>query len=138
MAGQRRLHHVERAGQVGGQDAIPMLRSDLLQPSVDDIEAGIVDQDVDASEAPDQASGDGARLVAVGDVERLDHRGAADAGNRRGDLLQLVAPPSEESDSGACAGEHQCPSLADSRPGTGHPDRFPRKILHRIPPAMID
>src|SRR6185436_12698526 len=69
-AGQYRLHAVEHPGQVDRHDLVPAVDRDVLETALRVVDAGAVDQDVDAAVALGDLGAGPRHLVLVCDVER--------------------------------------------------------------------
>jgi hypothetical protein len=78
--------------------ATPLTRFAAVEAPVDDLKPGVVDEDVDPSEALDQSVGGLSDLCAVCDVKRLDGGSASKCLDLSGNPLKFVASASEEND----------------------------------------
>jgi len=120
---EKRLRHVERAGEVDRHDVLPVL-GDGVQIGSDGVaprDAGIVDQDRSGPEPGGDLAGDGAAGFGVGDVEREGHRLEAFAGNLGGGLFRRLSIDVENGKAGALARKANRDGAADAgaRAGDG-------------------
>jgi hypothetical protein len=109
----------ERAGQVGVDDAVPFLKRKRLRGFAD-IDAGVVDENVDAAELAADALDHGCNSRFVGDVGRHGNGPGAkpfDAGDRRG-RLRLIAP--DDRDRGSSFRQPARHAKSDAAIAAGH------------------
>src|SRR6266446_8214940 len=94
---QYRLYAVEGAGQVDGDDAVPILRTHLTDHPPHG-GAGAVDENVDAAPGLGYALGQSGEGVAIHDIERICRRMAVPAGNLGRNRLGRRRIPVENGD----------------------------------------
>jgi len=95
-----RLRAQERAGEIGPDDAIPFLEIERVRGFAD-VDAGVVDENVDPAELPPDALDHGGDRGLVGDISGDGYRfgaGLFEFSDRRG-RLRFVAP--DDCDAGA-------------------------------------
>ena len=118
---QHRRRGVERAGEVGLDDSVEALRTDLAPAPVLDVDAGAIDEDVAAAELLLDALRHRPHLRRVAHVRRLDQRGSAGGADHAGGLLQRLGSPPAQDQPRAGLGESDRPGLADAGARSGNP-----------------
>jgi len=114
----------EDAGQVGGQDRVPV-RVLHAQHQVVPGHAGVVHQAVDPAVGLEDPSGRGGDRRAVGDVDRDGLGPAAGACDLLHGLRQTGAVPSREHDHGALGSERARDGPSDATRAPRHQDDLP-------------
>ncbi len=121
---QERLGHVEDAGEVDGDDVLPVLDHGVggAEHAVAPRDAGIVDQDRHRPDLLGDAPGDGDAILGLGDVERKTRRRpagiadllcrlfgglAVDVEQHHLGALAGIAERNRAPDAGACAGDNR-------------------------------
>ena len=122
----RCLDHVERPGEVDGENIVPILGRDFGETSVDNIESRVVDENIDAPQTLQQSLAGLTDLLAVGNIQCLDRGLPTDGFDLRCNLIELVAPAANEGDRGALLREHEAPAL---------PIPVPAPVIHTTLPA---
>ena len=118
-AGQHRLRHDEGRGEIGGNDRVPILGRKILQWSTP-LNAGVVDQNVDATMTCNHRIDAGKYGSAIDDIERL-HVGLEAFGDQRiGGAPQFVRLAAVEHDRGAGLGESAGNGEAKATIGAGN------------------
>src|SRR5664280_2789615 len=129
---QRRLSHVERAGQVHGNDLVPLLHRHLHRHLVHG-DTGIVDQDVDPPVLVEHLLDHPAAVVWVGHVALVDCRapGPVEVTLELFDelLCPFPVPAVPGGNRGALAGQAPADSGADPPGPSGDQCDSPRELL---------
>ena len=133
---QDRGRDVEGARQVAVDDGVDARRVKLRPAALADVDAGVVDEDVEAPEALPDRGDDAVDLRRVGHVAGLDVGAPARGLDRGGDAPQRLLAAPGENDRGAGPRERERAGLADPRAGAGHPGRLSLKLRHRSPSAF--
>ena len=131
---QYRLDAVESAGEVDGNDPVP-----ILGPHVRDHPphrgAGAIEENIDPASRLGDLCGGGGERAAVGDIDRMRRGVAAAAGDLAGDALGRCRIAVEDRDTRPLRGKRAAGGSADAIPAAGHDSDFPGKILgHAVSP----
>ena len=103
----------------------------LVPVPVDDVDAGVVHQDVEPAERGPDERADRLHLLRVGQLGRLHEGLAALLADARGDALQLLRRAAGEHGGGALVGQRERSGLADAAAGAGDPGDLSREPRHR-------
>ena len=113
-----RLAAEKKTGQVGVQDPTPVLFG-YFQGRFGDVDAGVVDQDIDATEMLKGLFHPFFNIGFLGNVHRHHQTPAAELADFLGGLLQLTDRAAGGDDVGAIAGQALSQVAADASTGAG-------------------
>src|SRR5205823_5426537 len=125
------LNAVESAGQVDGDDALPVLGTHLADHSPHR-RAGAVDEDVDAAPSLVYALGQSSEGVAIYDIERIGRSMAVLAGNLGRHRLGRRCVAVENRDLRPCRGKGPAGGGANPAPAAGNQGDLSSEILGHV------